>query len=122
MLAARGSETQALAQSLCENGTKAIAVTMDVSDMASVQAGYEAAVQAFGGWISLCPMRASAAWAIFYPKRRRPRRPPDINVKGAWNTCKAVLPGMVARKWGRVVIMSSVTGDMVADPARPPMP
>ena len=40
----------------------------------------------------------------------------DINVKGAWNTCKAVLPGMVERKWGKIVIMSSVTGDMVADP------
>ena len=40
VLAARGSETQALAQSLCESGAKAIAVKMDVSDMASVQAGY----------------------------------------------------------------------------------
>ena len=49
VLAARGSETQALAQSLCESGAKAIAVKMDVSDMASVQAGYETAVQEFGG-------------------------------------------------------------------------
>ena len=66
VLAARGSETQALAQSLCESGAKAIAVKMDVSDMASVQAGYEAAVQA--EWISLCPTLASAAWAIFSPR------------------------------------------------------
>ncbi|MCD8168245.1 MAG: SDR family oxidoreductase UcpA, partial [Clostridiales bacterium] len=40
----------------------------------------------------------------------------DINIKGVWNVTKAVLPGMVKRGDGRIVIMSSVTGDMVADP------
>ena len=75
VLAARGSETQALAQSLCESGAKAIAVKMDVSDMASVQAGYEAAVQAFGGVVSLCPTLASAAWAIFLPRAMRTATP-----------------------------------------------
>ena len=114
---ARGSETQALAQSLCENGTKAIAVTMDVSDMASVQAGYEAAVQAFGGVDILVSNAGICRLGDFLTQSDADRDAHlDINVKGAWNTCKAVLPGMVARKWGRVVIMSSVTGDMVADP------
>ena len=117
VLAARGSETQALAQSLCENGTKAIAVTMDVSDMASVQAGYEAAVQAFGGVDILVSNAGICRLGDFLTQSDADRDAHlDINVKGAWNTCKAVLPGMVARKWGRVVIMSSVTGDMVADP------
>lgn len=40
----------------------------------------------------------------------------DINIKGVWNVTKAVLPGMVERGDGRIVVMSSVTGDMVADP------
>ncbi|MDU3068717.1 MAG: SDR family oxidoreductase, partial [Escherichia coli] len=40
----------------------------------------------------------------------------DINIKGVWNVTKAVLPEMIARKDGRIVMMSSVTGDMVADP------
>lgn len=39
----------------------------------------------------------------------------DINIKGVWNVTKAVLPEMIARKDGRIVMMSSVTGDMVAD-------
>ncbi|EHD01266.1 Oxidoreductase UcpA [Salmonella enterica subsp. enterica serovar Urbana str. R8-2977] len=40
----------------------------------------------------------------------------DINIKGVWNVTKAVLPEMIKRKDGRIVMMSSVTGDMVADP------
>jgi hypothetical protein len=39
----------------------------------------------------------------------------DINIKGVWNCTKAVLPHMIVRKYGRVVIMSSVTGPMVAN-------
>ena len=117
VLAARGSETQALAQSLCESGAKAIAVKMDVSDMASVQVGYKAAVQAFGGVDILVSNAGICRLGDFLTQSDADRDAHlDINVKGAWNTCKAVLPGMVARKWGRVVIMSSVTGDMVADP------
>lgn len=40
----------------------------------------------------------------------------DINIKGVWNTTKAVLPSMFKTGAGAIVIMSSVTGDMVADP------
>ena len=39
----------------------------------------------------------------------------DVNVKGAWNICRAILPSMVENKNGKIVIMSSVTGYMVAD-------
>jgi NAD(P)-dependent dehydrogenase (short-subunit alcohol dehydrogenase family) len=39
----------------------------------------------------------------------------DVNVKGVWNATKAVLPNMIKNNYGRVVVMSSVTGPMVAD-------
>lgn len=39
----------------------------------------------------------------------------DINVKGAWNVAKAVIPSMIANGGGAIVVTSSVTGDMVAD-------
>ena len=39
----------------------------------------------------------------------------DVNIKGVWNATKAVLPGMKEKKYGKIVIMSSVTGPMVAD-------
>lgn len=39
----------------------------------------------------------------------------DINVKETWNIYYAVLPSMVENKSNKIVIMSSVTGYMVAD-------
>lgn len=39
----------------------------------------------------------------------------DVNIKGVWHSTKAVLPNMVKNKYGRIVVMSSVTGPMVAD-------
>jgi NAD(P)-dependent dehydrogenase (short-subunit alcohol dehydrogenase family) len=39
----------------------------------------------------------------------------DVNVKGTWNCTKAVLPNMIKNNYGKIVIMSSVTGPMVAD-------
>ena len=39
----------------------------------------------------------------------------DVNVKGVWNCTKAVLPNMQENMYGRVVIMSSVTGTMVVN-------
>lgn len=37
----------------------------------------------------------------------------DINVKGMFNCCRAVLPGMVKRKYGKIVNISSILGVMV---------
>lgn len=39
----------------------------------------------------------------------------DVNIKGVWNTCKAVIPYMLKQGGGNIVIASSVTGDIVAD-------
>jgi NAD(P)-dependent dehydrogenase (short-subunit alcohol dehydrogenase family) len=39
----------------------------------------------------------------------------DVNVKGVWNCTKAVLPNMRRNKYGRIIVMSSVTGPMVAN-------
>jgi len=40
----------------------------------------------------------------------------DVNIKGVWNSCQAVIPYMLAGGGGNIVIASSVTGDIVADP------
>jgi NAD(P)-dependent dehydrogenase (short-subunit alcohol dehydrogenase family) len=39
----------------------------------------------------------------------------DVNVRGIWNCCKAVIPHMVKQRYGKVVNMSSVTGPIVTD-------
>jgi 3-oxoacyl-[acyl-carrier protein] reductase len=40
----------------------------------------------------------------------------DRNLGTAFNVTRAVLAGMVERRWGRVVMVSSVTGPVVTDP------
>ena len=39
----------------------------------------------------------------------------DVNIKGIWNTTRAVLPVMIENGYGKIVNMSSVTGPLVAD-------
>ncbi len=39
----------------------------------------------------------------------------NVNIKGAWNCTKAVLPYMVEKNYGKIVNISSVTGALVAD-------
>ncbi len=39
----------------------------------------------------------------------------DINIKGAWNMAKAVVPTMMEQQKGAIVNLSSVTGPLVAD-------
>jgi 3-oxoacyl-[acyl-carrier protein] reductase len=33
-----------------------------------------------------------------------------INLNGTFNTCRAVIPGMIERKWGRIVNVASIAG------------
>jgi 3-oxoacyl-[acyl-carrier protein] reductase len=40
----------------------------------------------------------------------------DLNLGIAFRTCRAVLPGMLERRYGRIVLVSSVTGPIVANP------
>jgi 3-oxoacyl-[acyl-carrier protein] reductase len=42
-----------------------------------------------------------------------------INLKTQFNCCKAIMPQMIERGYGRVVNMSSVTGPVVANPGQP---
>lgn len=41
----------------------------------------------------------------------------NVNINGPWNCVKAVLPGMMSRRYGRLIHLSSVTGPVVCDPA-----
>ena len=117
ILAARGAAVEELAAQLRAEGAEAVAVRMDVSDAESVREGCAAGAAAFGPINILVSNAGICRLGDFLTQSDADRDAHlDINVKGAWNTCKAVIPGMVERKWGRIVIMSSVTGDMVADP------
>ena len=93
-------------------GGKAIGVRVDVADSASVQAMADASLKAFGridGLINnaayfrevkLTPFEEidPAIWDKIF----------QVNVKGVWNCCKAVMPAMRAQNSGAIVNIASV--------------
>ncbi len=117
VLAARSERVLAFAKELTAEGYEAIGVQTDVRDTSSTNALVEAAVMQYGtidilvnnaGVCILGDLLACSDDDRDYHI--------DINIKGVWNVTKAAVPYMIEKKEGRIVIMSSVTGDMVADP------
>lgn len=100
-----GNETVEL---ICKAGGKALFVPLDVADSASVHAALKRAVDELGsvdvlvnnaGWDELKPFTATdeAFW----------QKVVDINYLGTLRLIHAVLPGMLERKWGRIISISS---------------
>ncbi|WP_246263972.1 SDR family NAD(P)-dependent oxidoreductase [Aromatoleum toluvorans] len=100
-----GNETVELIR---KAGGKALFVPLDVADSASVQAALKRAVDELGpvdvlvnnaGWDELKPFTDTneAFW----------QKVVDINYLGTLRLIHAVLPGMLERKWGRIISISS---------------
>jgi 3-oxoacyl-[acyl-carrier protein] reductase len=93
-------------------GGKALAVKVDVADQASVDAMVAAAVARFGRIDGLINNAA-----YFREVKLTPFEEIDpmiwdrifqVNVKGVWNCCKAVMPAMRAQNSGAIVNIASV--------------
>lgn len=110
-------EAARLAEELNSQGHSCIAVSADVRDGSSVAAAVKAGREAFGAIDILVNNAGVCRLGSFLELSDEDRDfHIDINIKGVWNVTKAVLPEMVERGDGRIVVMSSVTGDLVADP------
>ena len=83
----------------------------DVSDFASVQQAVSEIKKDLGDIdilvndaaihkVSLLMEMPAADWEQMF----------NINVHGVFNCCRAVLPGMIGRKWGRIINMASWKG------------
>lgn len=115
-LAARSAQTEQLARELSKSGHEAIAVAMDVTSLASVKAAVRQTVEYFGTIDILVNNAGVCRLGPFETMNDESRDLHfDVNIKGVWNVTREVLP-FLKEKQGRIVIMSSVTGDMVADP------
>lgn len=116
VLAARGKEVCDFAEALRREGYEAVGVQTDVSDKKSAELLVQAAVEAFKT-IDVVVNNAGVCILKTFLETDETDRDYhfDINIKGVWNVTKAALPVLVEKGGGAVVIMSSVTGDMVAD-------
>jgi 3-oxoacyl-[acyl-carrier protein] reductase len=104
-------DAAAAEQTAAELGEGAIAIATDVTDRASVDALAASALATFGRIDIL------AANAGIYPSTGLLAiddalwdRVMDINVKGALHAVQACTPAMLARRYGRIVLTSSITG------------
>ena len=90
-------------------GAKVFTHSCDVTDIPSVTASFEATEQAIG------PVDILVNNAGFSRDKYMTKMVEDdwdivhaVVLKGAFNCCRAVLPGMMERNWGRIINMSSM--------------
>lgn len=104
----RAPEARDVVAAIRRDGGKAIDVAADVSDAGSV-AGLVAAVERELGPIDVLVNNAGLAIirSIDELTEEDFDRTIAVNLKSAFLCTKAVLPGMRARKWGRIVNISS---------------
>ncbi|WP_080802450.1 SDR family oxidoreductase UcpA [Arabiibacter massiliensis] len=108
---------QDVAAELREAGAEALAFTLDVTDAAALEAAVAETARAFGGLHVVCANAGVCRLGNFLDMSDADRDfHIDVNIKGAWNTVRAALPRLIEAGGGSVVITSSVTGDIVADP------
>lgn len=107
----REDEARTAAAAITETGGTAAAYRVDITDSDAVNETFLAVADELGpvdvlvnnaGWDELKPFLATDEdfWDRII----------ETNYKGALRTCRAVLPGMVEREWGRIVNIGSDAG------------
>jgi len=94
-----------------ECGCRVEAMQVDVSDFSSANALIEAAMDAFGR-VDILVNNAGVTRDTLIMRMTEEDWDfvLDINLKGAWNCCKAVVRPMMKQRYGRIVNISSVSG------------
>lgn len=105
------SEVDAVATAIRENGGQAVALACDVTNPGQVQAAVSETHDSFGAVDILVN---NAGVAIFKPFSELTadewQQTLDVNLNGAFHCTQAVLPGMMHRRSGRIINISSVAG------------
>ena len=93
-------------------GTSVLAVACDVTDPKSVAAARDATVKAFGRvdiLVNNAGIAGPTAKLWEYPLEQL-RHTMAVNLEGPFNCCQAVVPGMIANNYGRIVNIASIAG------------
>jgi NAD(P)-dependent dehydrogenase (short-subunit alcohol dehydrogenase family) len=91
---------------------KVIGIGVDVVDYAAVEAARDETVAAFGK-VDILVNSAGIAGPIAKLWEHTPedwRRVIDVNLNGQFNCCKALVPGMIERNYGRIANIASIAG------------
>jgi len=105
------------AKKLSSEGYKAFGYQVDVSDYKSVKTAVDEVAKKYGK-IDILVNNAGICRVVPFLEIEDKLRDlhTSININGVWNCCKAVLPYMLQKKYGKIINLSSVTGPIVADP------
>ncbi len=93
-------------------GAAVMAVACDVTDPSSVSAARDATMKAFAG-IDILVNNAGIAGPtakLWEYSLEQLRGTMAVNLDGPFNCCQAVIPGMIARNYGRIVNIASIAG------------
>jgi 3-oxoacyl-[acyl-carrier protein] reductase len=106
-----GDAADRCAGRLRETGGRAFGLACDVADPPAVEHGFAAAAGELGG-IDILINNAGVASStpLLETTEAEYDHIIDVNLTGIFNCCKAAVPGMVERRFGRIVNVSSVAG------------
>ncbi|MBD2179823.1 SDR family oxidoreductase [Planktothrix sp. FACHB-1355] len=111
-----GSRTASTSRCKAEieaRGVRALAIDLDVTSTDSVQAFYDAVVENFG---KVDILANSAGIGLEQTICGHPdelwHQVIDINLNGAYRTIKLCLPGMISRRWGRIINIASTAASV----------
>ena len=111
----RFEKAEALVKEIEALGRKAIALKLDVTELDQVREGVEKARTALGPVDILVNNAAYGivrAALLINTDKKDWDRDLAVNLSGAFNMIKCVMPGMLERGWGRIINISSITGTM----------
>jgi 3-oxoacyl-[acyl-carrier protein] reductase len=100
-----------LVDSLRQTGHEAIAISVDIKDYTSVRHAVQKANLQFGAVDVLVSNAGIAGQMLFSDVSPEDfREMMDTHVTGLYNITQAVLPGMISRKTGSIITVSSIWG------------
>jgi NAD(P)-dependent dehydrogenase (short-subunit alcohol dehydrogenase family) len=104
-------EAQRAAQEVDRNGSRVTAASVDVTDWNSTHALVRDVIKEFGQ-LDILVNNAGVSRSIPFVDLDEAEwdRVFDVNVKGVFIACHAVLPHMVERRYGKIINLSSMVG------------
>jgi 3-oxoacyl-[acyl-carrier protein] reductase len=111
LLARTGSQLEEVAADVEAQGVKAAVVTADVADITAVNSAVEQVIRELGSVDILINNAGTASFGKFLELEPEEwERNVKVNLFGVYYMTRAVLPGMIERKQGDIINISSTAG------------